>query len=142
MKPVRGEATPVAMSSTSAVSRASIVILGSFSARFLSAWMSFSGTIRSISFPPCGVTRLDILGFLVPFELSRNADLPRRQIMKTAFLLLAPAPATRARVLARLDRRRAGPATDGRIVLIVERVVRHVVFVDVRPHVARRPGDE
>src|SRR5688572_24850058 len=146
MKPVSGLAAPFAISSTSACSRASMVILGNVSARFLRAWMSFSGTIRSISFPPCGSTSLDILA-LGPFRtlLVRTLDLrlsANGEVMKPAFLLLPPAPAAGARVFSGHDGGGARPASDRRVVLIVEGVVRHVVFVDVGPDVARGPTDQ
>ena len=50
-----------------------------------------------------------------------------------------PGPAAGAVVLAGGDGARARPAADARVALVVQRVVRHVVLHDERPHVLLRP---
>src|SRR3712207_2978844 len=62
--------------------------------------------------------------------------------MQTAFRFSRAAPATRARVFADADGRRAGHAADRSVAQVVERVVGHVVLDDVPPHVARRPSGQ
>src|SRR5436309_3019549 len=58
-----------------------------------------------------------------------------------AFLHLAllPPPPSRPLVLAGLRGSRAGRAADRRVAALVEGVVGHLVLVDVRPHLVRRP---
>src|SRR2546423_12140342 len=59
-----------------------------------------------------------------------------------ALELVAPRPAPGALVLARLDRTRARDAADGWVARVVQRVVRNLVHVDVRPDALRVPVDE
>src|SRR5262249_60970773 len=64
--------------------------------------------------------------------------------VETALLhgLLFPPPATGALVLARVGRASARLTADRHEAAIVERVVRHVVLADVRPHLLRPPVGE
>src|SRR5579859_3302123 len=57
-------------------------------------------------------------------------------------LALLPPPPSRALVLARLRRSRAGGAADRRVAALVEGVVGHLVLADIRPHLVRRPRRE
>src|SRR5439155_16924652 len=59
-----------------------------------------------------------------------------------ALELVAPGPAPRALVLARLDGTRARDAADRRVARVVQRVVRNLVDVDVRLDALRVPVDE
>src|SRR6185312_13072275 len=62
--------------------------------------------------------------------------------VQSALFLDRTGPAAGTLVLALADRGRARPATDARITLIVQRVVRDVVPEDEVPHVLARPRQE
>src|SRR5262249_34200064 len=62
--------------------------------------------------------------------------------VQPTFLLAGAGPAPRPLVLPFADRPRAGPAADTRIPLVVQRVVRHVMFQNEVPHVALGPGQQ
>src|SRR5262249_46002114 len=95
---------------------------------------------------------LDRWGVRSPHDARRLAAGPlatRRAIasafrgpVEAALRLLAPAPAAGPGIFAWPDLARAGDAADARIVLIVQRIVRHLVLAHVRPHVVHRPPDE
>src|SRR5438477_10593279 len=53
-----------------------------------------------------------------------------------------PPPASRALVLAGPGRARAWSAPDGRVAKVIQRVVGHVVLLDVGPHLILRPNGE
>src|SRR3546814_3943498 len=62
--------------------------------------------------------------------------------MDTAFGLVPAAPAARARVLARLDLRRAGRAADRRIALSLQRMARQVMLGEIGVELFTRPVGE
>src|SRR6185369_6974460 len=53
-----------------------------------------------------------------------------------------PLPAPRARILPGHDRLCAMGAADARVVLVMQRVVRHFIDLDVRPYIGPRPTDK
>src|SRR3954462_11354651 len=59
-----------------------------------------------------------------------------------ALELVRAGPASRALVLAGHDGTRARDTTDGRVALVVQRVVGNLVDVDVRLHALRVPVDD
>src|SRR4051794_38220916 len=62
--------------------------------------------------------------------------------MEAALLLHRPRPAAGALVLTRRHGPRARPAADARVVLVVQRVVRHVMPHDEVPPLLARPGQQ
>src|SRR5581483_10499340 len=60
-------------------------------------------------------------------------------LMQAALGLGEIPPSPGARIFPRLDRRRAMRTADAGIVLIMEPVVRHFVYLDISPHVLGRP---
>src|SRR6188508_3257656 len=62
--------------------------------------------------------------------------------MKPAFSFLTPLPPPRPQIIARHDRLRAVSTADTRIVLVVQRVVRHFIDLDICPYVGPGPPDE
>jgi hypothetical protein len=62
--------------------------------------------------------------------------------MEAALGLAEARPAARSRVLAGSDSARAVGATDARVALIVQRVVGHIVLVNVPPHLFGIPVDD
>ena len=70
----------------------------------------------------------------------RFRRLPQRfDDVQTALSLSSAGPAPRPRIFAGLDCSRAMSAADAGIILIMERVVRHVVFEEITPHLLRSP---
>src|SRR5215207_4917871 len=94
-------------------------------------------------------THIALHGPGLPFEI---APLPAPRLSGLAFTSLSgissavqPAfgfreirPTARALVFAFRDRARAMSTTDARIASIVERIIGHVVFSDVAPHICLR----
>src|ERR1700738_1208234 len=79
-----------------------------------------------------------------PQQPALNADLSRFRLtlrltsnrlnhMQPAFSLRKPRPAPRPRIFSRPDRPRAMRAADAGIVLIMQRVVGHIMMMDVVP---------
>src|SRR5262245_6771514 len=62
--------------------------------------------------------------------------------VQAALFLLRPRPPAGALVFPVTDRAGAGPAADARVVLIVERIIRHPMLDDVTPHVLLRPAQK
>src|SRR5258708_35710041 len=67
---------------------------------------------------------------------------PSRLEMYSALSLNRSPPASRARVFTNLHGRGAGRAADGRIAVVVQRIIRYVVPDYVIPDVAGRPGGQ
>src|SRR5258708_10125912 len=65
---------------------------------------------------------------------------PSRLEMYSALSLNRSTPATRSRVFTNLHGRGAGRAADGRVAVVVKRVIGYVVPGYVIPDVAGRPG--
>src|SRR5258708_10380661 len=59
--------------------------------------------------------------------------------VQPALSLTSAGPAPRPRIFARTNSPRAMRATDARIILIVKRVIRYVVFVEIAPNLFRSP---
>src|SRR5439155_26464484 len=66
----------------------------------------------------------------------------QRPFLDTAFRLVEPLPAARARVVPGVHRRGAVRAADARVVVVVKLVIGHVVRHDVRPHLLLAPGGQ
>src|SRR6188508_1970064 len=72
--------------------------------------------------------------------VSAKSGLQVAEVQAALFLgLFFPPPSALTFVLTGIDWTRAGLATNRDEAAIVERVVRHVVLADVRPHLRRRP---
>src|SRR5918993_3303610 len=106
---------------------------------------SFSATaLASVLLPPPDSPvnhRIAPLMGSVRLDRRRRSSCDRPQV-QTALFLLTPAPAPRARVLARCHSGRAGPATDARIAAIVQWVVRDVVRGDIGAHILEGPAHQ
>src|SRR5690349_3366942 len=73
--------------------------------------------------------------------MTKSIPTPRRSILdvQPAFGLIETRPAPRAGIFSGLHRPRAVSAADARVIPIVKRVVRHVVFADVVPNLRPIP---
>jgi len=91
------------------------------------------GRVAQSRCPDSSVTSSRSTGFWVGHR-RRGVD-----EMEAALGLAEARPAASSRVLAGTDSARAVGATNARVALIVQRVIRHVVLMDVAPHLLRIP---
>src|SRR5579875_2380192 len=75
----------------------------------------------------------------LPPRLTFDSTRISRARMQTALGLVKACPAAAARVFAWFDRARAVQATDAWIVLVVQRIIRHVMLLNVAPNLPLGP---
>src|SRR5437588_6465557 len=99
----------------------------------MAARRSSPSSTRCTSVPPCGA--------IVVVSAFTNSPLPfHGERVEPAFGLAAAAPPPRALRFAGRGGPGARPATDARVALVEEGVVRDAVFADVAPHVGPAPS--